>query len=200
MISHWFVFSKRTPESIFSLTSVFFSVSIKRLKVALLQDKISQHAQYQLLHKTTCFYLIRATGKKVQLGWTFFQSLVNDDLKVSKTQRISAKIDRFKIRLIVWIVMQLISRSETWKANLKFAVEQKHGKLFSVHRKTWKAFSIYFYSSSCCYFISKISALFIIMISLSCFKAEAVIGRHFAKIAVQQCSFCVFVKALRNAC
>ena len=41
----------------------------------------------------------------------FFQSLANEDVKVNKTQRISAKIDRFRTRPIVWILMQLISQS-----------------------------------------------------------------------------------------
>ena len=63
-------------------------------------------------------------------------------------QRICAKIDKFRIRLIAWIVMQLISRSQ----NIEFGVEQswkkKHGKLFSVHYKTWKTFSVYSYSFS----------------------------------------------------
>ena len=54
------------------------------------------HAKYQLLQKTIGFCLIHATEKKVQL---FTQSLVNDDVKVVKTQRISAKT-----RLIVRIL------------------------------------------------------------------------------------------------
>ena len=37
--------------------------------------------------------------KKVQLAWTFFWLLANDDVKVNKTQKISAKIDRFRTRL-----------------------------------------------------------------------------------------------------
>ena len=40
-------------------------ISIKRLKVALLSDKICEHAQYQLLHKTPYFYFICATEEKV---------------------------------------------------------------------------------------------------------------------------------------
>ena len=48
-------------------------ISFKRLKVAPFSDKISEHAQYQLLYKTTCFYFRRATEKNVQLAWTFFQ-------------------------------------------------------------------------------------------------------------------------------
>ena len=45
--------------------------------------------------------------------WTFYQSPANDDVKVNKTQRISAKIDRFRTWLTVWILMQLTSQSET---------------------------------------------------------------------------------------
>ena len=40
-------------------------ISIMPLKVTPLYNKIFEHAQYQLLHKTTCFYFIRATQKKV---------------------------------------------------------------------------------------------------------------------------------------
>ena len=64
-------------------------------------SKISEHAQNQFLRKATCFYFIGATEKKVQ-------SLANDDVKVNKTQRISARIDRFRTRLIVSVLMQLI--------------------------------------------------------------------------------------------
>ena len=39
-------------------------MSIKRLK-ARLWEKISEYAQYQVLHKATCFYFIRATEKKL---------------------------------------------------------------------------------------------------------------------------------------
>ena len=61
--------------------------------------------------------------KKVQLAGTFFQSLVNDDVKVNKTQKMSSKID-LEFRLIVWFLIQLISRSETQIEDLEFAVEQ----------------------------------------------------------------------------
>ena len=42
-------------------------------------------------------------------------------------------------------------------------------------------------------------ALFIIMMSWSCFKAEAVIGRRSSKIVVLQCNFWALVKALWKA-
>ena len=78
--------------------------------------------------------------------------------------------------------------------------KKKHKKLFSVHWKTWKAFSInniIFPATSS--YQNKHSALFII-ISWSCFKAVAVIGRRSSKIVVLQCNFCALVKALRNTC
>ena len=59
--------------------------------VARLSYKISEHSQYQLLHKTTCFFFIR-TSEKSSTTLNFFQSLANDDDKVNKTQRISTKI------------------------------------------------------------------------------------------------------------
>ena len=72
----------------------FKRISIQRMWVGLQEDKISEHVQYQLLQKTTCFDFIRANEKKSStLAWTFLQSLVNDDVKVNKTRRISAKID-----------------------------------------------------------------------------------------------------------
>ena len=112
------------------------------------------------------FISLARLEKLVQLAWTFFQSFANDDVKVSKTQKFSAKTDRFRTRLTVWILMQLISQSETWEVNLEFAVEQsrkeKAWKTFYCDWKTWKAFSInnilanfYFYSSSCYFFKSK---------------------------------------------
>ena len=45
---------------------------MKWLKVTRPEDKISEHAQYQLLLKTTYLYFIHATEKKVQLARTFF--------------------------------------------------------------------------------------------------------------------------------
>ena len=69
--------------------------------IALLEDKVSEPAQYQLLDKTECFYFIRAIEEKVQLAWTFYQLLANDGVKVIKAKRI-----------VVWILMQLISQSE----------------------------------------------------------------------------------------
>ena len=60
--------------------------------VTLLQDKIPEHAQYQLLRKTTCFYFIPATEKKFNWLELFFKSLANDDVKVKKPQRISTNI------------------------------------------------------------------------------------------------------------
>ena len=71
-------------------------------------SKISEHAQYRLLHKTTWFRFISATEKKVHLAWTFFQSLVNDDVKVNKYKESLVN----DTKLIIWILMQLISQSE----------------------------------------------------------------------------------------
>ena len=39
-------------------------ISIRRMWVELLNDKVCEHVQYQLFHKTASFYLIRATEKK----------------------------------------------------------------------------------------------------------------------------------------
>ena len=50
--------------------------------------------------------------KKSSTSLNFFQSLANDDVKVNKTQKVYAKVDRFRTRLFVWILMQLISQSE----------------------------------------------------------------------------------------
>ena len=85
---------------------------------------------------------------------------------------------------------------------------EKHGKLCSVHCKTWKTFSI----NNIFLFLFILLLLlhiklvlnfrrfFIIMTSWSYFKAEAVIERRFSKIVVLQCNFCALVKALWNAC
>ena len=59
------------------------------------------------------FVLFARMEKKFKWFELIFQSLANDDVKESKTRRISAKIDTFRTRLIAWIVMQLISRSKT---------------------------------------------------------------------------------------
>ena len=47
---------------------------------------------------------------------------------------ISAKIYRFRTRLIVWILLQLISKSETKKEYLEFDVEQSWKEI------VWKTF------------------------------------------------------------
>ena len=73
-----------------------------------------------------------------------------------------AKINKFRTRLIFWILIQLISLSEKKKA-VEQSWKEKYGKLFFVHLKTWKAFSsnntilanFYFYSSCCYFFMSK---------------------------------------------
>ena len=49
--------------SVIAITSKFLFAQLKAdLQSA--KDKISAYAQYQLLHKTTCFYFIRTTEKK----------------------------------------------------------------------------------------------------------------------------------------
>ena len=58
-----------------------------------------------LLHKTTCFYFIKAAEKKVQLSTSlnfFFQLLANDDFKVNKTQRIVYCLDFDAINFRKW--------------------------------------------------------------------------------------------------
>ena len=139
--------------------------------------------------------------------------LANDDVKANKTLRISRKIDRFRTRHFVWILMQLISQ------NVEFTVE-----------RSWKEIACSMENFFCAlenleslfhkwYNISKFLFLFILLLLLhikivlnsqhfmfyysdimSCFKAEAFIRRRCWRIAVVQCSFCALAKALKNAC
>ena len=94
---------------------------MKPLKVARLQDKISEHVQYWLLHKTTCFYFLRATEKKFNWLELFFQLLANDDVKVNKTQKVFFGIDLDTY----YLNLDAINFTK-WniKRNIKFAVEQ----------------------------------------------------------------------------
>ena len=45
--------------------------------------------------------------KQLQLAWIFFRSATKDDVKVNKTQIISAKIDRFRTTLSVSLLFQI---------------------------------------------------------------------------------------------
>ena len=60
-------------------------------KCELRDCKISEHEQYQLLHKITVFTSF-ARLKKSLISLNFFQLLANHDVKVIVTQRISTKI------------------------------------------------------------------------------------------------------------
>ena len=61
-------------------------ISIQRICVAWVSDKISEHAQYQLLHKTT-FLLLSRDWKKSSTSLKFFFS----DLQIMASQQIKHK-------------------------------------------------------------------------------------------------------------
>ena len=122
--------------------------------------------------------------------------MVNYDIKHKESLlksliRIS---DRFRTRLIVWILIQLIRNT---KENLEFAMET-----FSINILILANFHFFFISLLLLPYqnIFKLLALFIITMSWSCFKAEAFNGRRSAQIVALKCNFCVIVKALKNVC
>ena len=87
--------------------------------------------------------VILATEKITQTTWTFFQSLANDDVKVNKTQEISAKIDRFGN----WAYCLNFEEIKfiKWKFRISCETKLKNKSMeniFSVVRKIWKAFTI----------------------------------------------------------
>ena len=72
--------------------------------------------------------------KKVQLTWTFFQSLVSDDVKVNITQRMSTKIHPeldslsgfwWKLQNLLWNYIKRIKKIMLWKTRMSCFKSEK---------------------------------------------------------------------------
>ena len=136
--------------------------------------------------------------KNNQLAWTFSSVAGEWWCQSNKTQKISATINRFRTRLTVWILMQLILKSETKRkfrtcfgTNLKrksmvnfFCAVENLERFFHKSYSISNFFSMHILATSFYENSFKLLMLFIIMILQSYFKEEVIIGRCSSKIAV----------------